>query len=398
LRLAEHDGLFIPLDVSFDGEFSVFPEWQDMLEISIDTAAAKLGGEPVAKKVFFINTFTGKMNVVLEIDLEEMQLANKYPNNGIVYSQVPLRLTNAAKLPRKFANNGFTVLGEENIYLKGDYNKDDWVTSAIITKKRVFTLSDDFNDPQVIPATEHYRDYPQMYVKENPVTFKWEEVDPTLGGGMWVTRDRLNHDIWDYYGDIPDANEQEIKDIIDVKDATYYDLFKQQDPGGELAKTFEWAPSGESYTYGMMPNHVYQDHYYNTLIASYRGAKGDSLEDWRYREHGEDYNRRKYLNGAFFILDENGDFTGECRDFVDYEPFTENPSLPGDLCLDRRGRLADGTTYEDADNGITAPCTYMSYDQRFKTATRSPSDVFFGGAQALWIESTIDFFYQLDFI
>lgn len=399
LRLADRGGLFIPLDASFDGDFDDFTEWQTVLESSIDDAVTSLNdaGGNVAQKVKFINTYTGQWNVVLEIDLAEMQLANKYPDNGIVYSQVPLRLTNAEQLPRKMANYGFTVLGEENIYLKGDYNKDDWVTSAIITKKRVFTLSDDFNDPQIIPATEHYRDYPYMYIKEDPVTHVWAESDPTLGGGEWVSRDRLNHSVWDYYSHIPDANEQTIKDTIYAKDAAYRALFDHHDTTGTASATFTWAPSNESYTYGMMPNHVYQNHTYNTLIASYRGVKGNSLEDWIYNEGGVNYYRRKYLNGAFFILDQNGEFTADYRDFIDYERWTESPSLPSDISLDRRGRLAYGATYSYADVGITSPYTYMSYDKRFKTATRSPADVFFGGAQALWIEATVDFFYQLDF-
>ncbi|MBU4477964.1 MAG: hypothetical protein KKH34_02605 [Candidatus Omnitrophica bacterium] len=189
-RLAQRQGIYIGLDESFDGTYNDKTEWRNVLEKSIDAAVDTLtdGGSngKVAKKVKFINTFTGEWNIVLEINLGEMQAAGAYPDNGIIYSQVPLRLANAETLPRKFSSNGFTVLGEENVYLKGNFNTKEWVVSAIISKKRVFTLSNDFNDPQVKPATGHYRDYPYLYVKQDLVTKIFAEADPTKGEGQWV--------------------------------------------------------------------------------------------------------------------------------------------------------------------------------------------------------------------
>jgi len=399
-RLAERGGILIDLTSDFDGEYNDYDEWQQVLERSIDEAVERFnaGGANLAKKVKFINTFTGKWNVVLEIDLKLMQNSGTYPNNGILYSKVPLRFTNAAALPRKMANYGFTVLGEENIYLKGDYNVDEWVTSAIISKKRVFALSDDFNDPQYKPATEHYRDYPYMCVKKDPTSGQYIETRPDDGDGIWVYRDRLNHPIYDYYTQIDDANEQVLRDMIGVKDAQFRAMFNKKDPTGKMNSTFTWAPSGESYTYGMRPNVVNQDHTYNALIACNRGVKGDTLENWRgYDYQGDWYSRRKNLNGAFFVLDKDSGFTAPSNMLVDYEPWREDDSQSTYLGLDRRERKAPGMTYDYARFGVVAPYAYLGYDVRFKTATRSPSDVFFGGAQSLWLEASPEFFYQMAF-
>ncbi|MBU2064018.1 MAG: hypothetical protein KKF93_06470, partial [Candidatus Omnitrophica bacterium] len=282
---------------------------------------------------------------------------------------------------------GFTVMGEENIYLKGDFNVDEWVTAAVISKKRVFTLSDDFNDPQNVGATEHYRDYPYLYVKDDG-NGTYVEANPALGGGMWVYRTNLNHATYDYYSQISMENEQALRNIIDQKEAAYQQMFNKNDDTGEKTDTFTWPASGESYTYGMMPNTVGNNQTYNCLIAAYRDVKGYSLERWG--------SSRKYLNGSFFVLDYAG-FTAPSRSLVDYEPSGESATRLTDLCYDRRGRLAPGTTYDYARYAVAAPSTYMSYDVRFKTAARSPSDVFFGGAQTLWMESTPEFFYQVSF-
>lgn len=407
-RLAQKDGLYIGLDEAFDGEFSNFDEWQQVLEKSIDAAVEKLNSgevKDVARKAKFINTNTGKWNVVLDIDLGKMQEAGKHPRNGVIYTKVPIRLSNAKHLPREKDNYGLTVLGEENVYLKGDYNTENWVTSAVISKKRLFTLSDNFNDPQVKPATDHFRDYPYMYVKKDTITGVWSESDSTKGGGTWVYRDQLNSAINDYYPLIPDGNEQVLKDRIDAKDTAYRSLFNKNDPTGTATATFSWAASNENYTYGMMPNWVLQNQTYNCLVACNRGTNGSMLEKWDYRnELNTRIIRNKYLNGAYFILpnydpslDAENQFTAPLYNFVDYEPNNENNSKANYLPYDRRGRLASGTTNSNAGFGITSPRRYLSYDSRFKTGTRSPSDIFFGGAEALWIESSVAYFNKMSF-
>ena len=383
-KIASRDGLMIDLDSSFDGDFDDRTEWRTVLEKSVDNAVATLNSTnpKVAKKVKFINTFTNQENILLEIDMKEMQAAGNYPGNGIVYSKVPLRLTNAERLPRKMANYGFTVLCEENVYLKGDYNTTDWVTSAVIGKKRIFNLSDDFNDPQVVPATLHFQDYPYMYVKDDGFgTFA--ESNPAGGGGQWVHASYLNYYARDVYTNIPDANEQQLKNIIYSKDATYRSMFNKADSTGTASATFSWAPSGESYTYGMMPNRVNQNHTYNALIACYRGTKGETIENWS--------GRNKYSVGAFFVLDKHGEFTANAYDLVDYEWHSSYAATS--IGKSVRGRFR----WDNIDYCTRSPGWRLRYDARFQTAMRSPSDVFFGGAESLWLEVPCNFFYQLVF-
>ncbi len=400
-RLAEKDGIFVDLVNDFDGDFSDYQEWQDVLERSIDDAVSMFnsGGARVAKKIKFINTFTGKWNVVLELDVEKMQQSSKYPHNGILYSKVPIRLTNASELARAKPGYGFTVLGEENIYLQGDYNTENWVTSAVISKKRVFTLSDDFNDPQVPPAPENYPDYPYIYVKDDG-TGTYKEIPYASSGGEWVYAGYLDRDGVpdgiDYYPHINDQNESSLRSIIYQKNAEYRSVFNKDDPSGRTQATWTWSPTGESYRSGMMANKVTQNHTYNCLIASnrwlnsYQSNKGDILENWHYHDaDGAKYFRRVF-NGAYFVLEYEG-FTAANEEFVDY-------SNSSGLGYDNRGRRVWGSFFWNADylHTYNAPES-IEYDENFKKATRAPSDVFFGGAESLWAEATEEFFYKTHF-
>jgi len=408
-RLAATDGLLLDLDSSFDGDYDDYAEWQAVLEKSIDAAVDNLNKDTkhndVAKKVKFINTFTGEWNVVLEIDFENMQKESKYPKNGILYTRVPVRITNAAKLARAKPKYGFTILGEENVYLKGDYNTDQWVTSAIISKKRIFTLSDDFNDPQVKPALEHYPDYPYIYVK-NDGSDNYAEVAKGTVGGQWVILDYLDADgsidKIDYYPTIDDVNEANLRATILNKEADYRSVFNKDDPTGAAESTWVWSGTGESYTSGMMPNKVLNDTTYNALMASnrwlesYQSNKGDILENWYYNDGTKNISKKRNLNGAFFVLENAsaGGFAAANNEFVDYR----NESGLG---YDQRGR-SPGTGDNYSYNRGSFLRTYdaaesISYDEQFRTATRAPSDVFFGGAESLWAESTEEFFYQMKF-
>ena len=413
-RLAKKDGYYIGLvneDYENDPDWQTkvsHNEWLNALEESVDAAVKKISDAAsdtaVARKVEFINTFTGKWNVVLEIDLDKMQSRGVYPRNGVVYSK-------ASKLPQFKSGSGFTVLGEENIYLKGDYNSDveGWTTSAVISKKRIFTLSDNFNDPQVLPATEHYRDYPYLYVKEFTIEFPlggsfqyYWETDPTKGDGFWVYRDYLDSDgavdDVDYYSEIPDSRESTLRWWIGYKDGKYREIFNKDDPTGTDKEKFSWSYSGENYEYGMMPNKVLQNHTYNCLISSYRwlnsyqSNRGDILENWSYYDGGTKKNRYKNLNGAYFITQSKSDggYTASNSEHVDYR------GESGLYYGGGRGRLAPYNAQHYSRFLYTYYCPQtITYDERFKTATRAASDVFFGGAESLWAESDVDFFNKM---
>ncbi|MFA6281957.1 MAG: hypothetical protein WCY05_05620 [Candidatus Omnitrophota bacterium] len=125
-------------------------------------AALNLGAAEVfASKKSFYNWKTAQIINLIDLDVGKMKNLIK-PANGVIYSEVPLRLSNAANLPGENVGGKtavFTVISEESIYLKGDYNLhtssdpsvDTWKISHIATKKKVYTLSDVYSDPQYIP-------------------------------------------------------------------------------------------------------------------------------------------------------------------------------------------------------------------------------------------------------
>lgn len=195
-----------------------------------NTAAAQaintLVGSAVASAVQFVNWRTGQMVYLVDIDVGALGTAG-HPHNGIIYSKWPLRLSNAANLPG--INDGnrkavFTVLCEESIYLKGNYNTggtdpDNWKISNIATKKIIYALSNTFNDPQTRPDFMIYHNYkgafanitawdvaPAVYVQKNATggyyfatAPYYREGDPTIdngdgtfGNGEWCE----NYDDW----------------------------------------------------------------------------------------------------------------------------------------------------------------------------------------------------------
>ncbi len=100
------------------------------------------------------------MENVLQFDMARLinSCPDQKPQNNIIYvAHKNLRLVNAAKLPP----GGLTVVSPYNIYIKRNYNTDaDWQPSAAITNSLVYTLSEDFNDPQTMPMTYEHAVYP----------------------------------------------------------------------------------------------------------------------------------------------------------------------------------------------------------------------------------------------
>ncbi|RKY34406.1 MAG: hypothetical protein DRP78_06595 [Candidatus Omnitrophota bacterium] len=395
--LAKKDGIFIDL-VGFDGEFNDYNEWDTLLKKSIQDAVVKLNagaGGNVAQEKSFINCWTDKRSRVLEIDLAKWKTKGSFPHNGVFYTKVPVRFINAEELPRSKTDYGFTVVGEENIYLKGDYNTQKWTTSSIVCKKRVFTLSDDFNDPQDAPAPQMYPDYPYLYVVKNAAG-DYVEADVDNGGGIWVWQQMLDSDgsadDINCYPLISDTQQKKLYDYIDAKQVAYA-VWRN---GMKGISTFNWPASGESHTFAPPPNKVTKTHTYNCFIASHRWVesdhknRGNILEDWQ--------KFKRVLNGAYFVIPKDG-FTAE--KYVDY--------VKGNgLYYSKKGRRVDTKMYTWIDYinkrayneiglSVYGALTDVIYDSRFLTAGTSPADVFFGGNVNLWGESSPDFFAQTDF-
>lgn len=359
------------------------------LRNSIDKVVLQLNtqaGSQIAKRVEFIDTNTTKRHILIDIDAGAMDLTGTYPTNGIIYSNVPIRVSNAEKLP---GTEGFDVISEENVYLKGDFNTNpgQWKTAAIISKKRVYTLSNDFNDPQTAPAFINYPNYPYVYDADGDVntTADFCTQNCTITGPG----------AWRHYSD--EGLSQAQRDAIYAETAT--------------ANT-TWQQTQES----QMPNRInsatlngqsgYRELTYNALIAASRGEVSNGppvaipLERWK-NDNGNEV--RRVIQGSFFILpsaSQGGDFSAPSCDYVDREcsSSSSNPrKLPYDIVS--RGNQAcysmNGTGTRWCGSYYLFPewvYTPNSYDSRLYNAPTNASTIFFGATNESWAEVSPDGF------
>ncbi len=119
-----------------------------------------------ASKKQFFNWKTNRQVTLVDINIAKFKTAKGDDFNGFFYAEHPIRLSNAQSLPGTNSAGKtavFTLISEESVYLKGDYNTQDWKISHIATPRKVFTLSNAFADPQSVPSFKVYLNYP--YVK-----------------------------------------------------------------------------------------------------------------------------------------------------------------------------------------------------------------------------------------
>jgi hypothetical protein len=96
-----------------------------------DGKAVTLPSGTVTTKSFWDAREKKTVNV-WEVDVDKLASSSVAPKNGVVYvastaaptsdTMPGVRLTNGGKLPR----NGLTVVSQNPVYVKGDYNKDSW--------------------------------------------------------------------------------------------------------------------------------------------------------------------------------------------------------------------------------------------------------------------------------
>lgn len=98
-----------------------------------------LGG--AVHEVTFWNPAVGEYTTVQEIDMAALVAAGGFPANGLIYSEAPLRITNAGEL-----GGALTVVCSQPVYTKGDFNSVNKRPAAIISKGRIWNLSDNWDD------------------------------------------------------------------------------------------------------------------------------------------------------------------------------------------------------------------------------------------------------------
>ncbi|MFH1655241.1 MAG: hypothetical protein ABH954_01355 [Candidatus Omnitrophota bacterium] len=135
-----------------------------------------INDEVIFEHKTFFNTNSTNENVVLVAYVDKMIEEDFYPTNGIIFSDGKILLDNAKTLP----DGGLTTLSKSAIYIKGNYNTEDWQPSAAIAAGRIYLLSDIFNYPQTLPDTFHHieRPYEEDFVEGK---YNWyEEHEATM--------------------------------------------------------------------------------------------------------------------------------------------------------------------------------------------------------------------------
>ena len=97
-------------------------------------------GVAIAQKTFF-NPAIGEDVTVQELDISLLNTSGYFPPNGLVYSEVPLRIVNADELA-----GDITIVAAHEIYTKGDFNSVNKRPAAILSKGRVWHTSDAWSD------------------------------------------------------------------------------------------------------------------------------------------------------------------------------------------------------------------------------------------------------------
>ncbi|MDP2938637.1 MAG: hypothetical protein Q8O13_00930 [Candidatus Omnitrophota bacterium] len=124
------------------------------------------GAGIVMEKKDFMNTSTARQESVIAIDLERLMRSgrlNPDPQYGIFYSSgLNILMDEALEIP----DGGLTVVSDQNVILKGDFNKAHGgytpQPAAAIAAGYIYALSDDFDYPQNLPNTLHNPNYPDI--------------------------------------------------------------------------------------------------------------------------------------------------------------------------------------------------------------------------------------------
>ncbi len=104
-------------DISFSKAFEAggYYETQAQLKISSSTPNSAW-----AAPLKFYNQNENREVIGKEINVSSLLASGDFPANGIIYSDVPVRLVGAASITKKL-----TIASSSTIYTKGDFNKDN---------------------------------------------------------------------------------------------------------------------------------------------------------------------------------------------------------------------------------------------------------------------------------
>ncbi len=313
-----------------------------------------------------------KPSRILAIDVNALKekIEQEMPNfNGVVYvdsydwSNIQydsdadgVMLVNAERMP----DGGLSIVTPNNVYIKGNYNLDpagdldkyrdpddpnviqrvienkdyidyeselEWQPAEIITTRAVYTLSEDFSEPQTMPLMHrwdpHYYQYYDQYsgytdadVIDHPrwgspgaswmpetgsdscsdTINQWFTLSGVSRPAKWTTEwiednwgtfSWSDPTVYSYYTDDEDPDN----DIYILRKDLKVDLYRQIEK--RYAAEYAYDPERASNEY-QMANPVTEKHIYNTAIVTPYSTDACPLELWG--------NTPRIINGAFIQL------------------------------------------------------------------------------------------------
>jgi hypothetical protein len=110
-----------------------------------DQSGADLSGAlgDAVREVSFWNAAIGEDVTVQELDVERLVADGNFPPNGLIFSEVPLRIVNGENL-----QGDLTIVASHSVYTKGDFNSENKRAAAIISAGRIWHLSDSWSDDE----------------------------------------------------------------------------------------------------------------------------------------------------------------------------------------------------------------------------------------------------------
>ena len=140
-----------------------------------------------------------RTETVENIDVAAMVAAGDFPANGLMYCNTPVRLYNFSSIP-----NRLMITSNRNIYTMGDVNTVAKKGLAIMTKHRIYILSQNWSDtsPKLMNSSADRPDAVNTTINAATV-----DGSPAVDEHNWVDRDndhrydeqnRLIYDDWDH--------------------------------------------------------------------------------------------------------------------------------------------------------------------------------------------------------
>ncbi|MDD5069674.1 MAG: hypothetical protein PHV17_03000 [Candidatus Omnitrophica bacterium] len=390
--------------VVIDGQYKK----TNVLEIDVNAINARIAsdkdtGGPLAE-----------FNGVIYVDLNDYN----WSQNSLNENADSVMLINGERLPE----GGLSLATPNNIYLKGNYNLDPdgfleknrsaddpaviarvisekehinesadlkWQPAELITKRMVYTLSDDFNEPSYMPmcygrAQQYYDEYygrlaGQDYVQGHPYypSDSWapdvaatrsikprveqffqdfyEGPVPSDWDASWISTNWPTNHVWPL-GDINDDGKMDYLRANDLINDVQGHIESAYDSKYSFAAIHGSEGNNNPDTPSQL-NFVTDKYIYNSAIITPYDFRGSSMEYW--------YDGKKIINGAFIQLPDNSSYK---------LPVTGSPTYG-------RSRTPSQNTY--------------NYESRFGRGSKPsdrPSIGLTFGEEASWREIQNDFF------